>query len=97
MDRHDLSFRDHALAIISETLSPFAESEHGLVAVNSSRSFEETIEALKGVLGNLGLRILFVLDFPLKFLASEAGQYQVHISYYDVKFLAKRHNVQGLD
>lgn len=135
-DRHDLPLHDYPLAIMSKTLTQFAELENGLVTVDSAQSVENTIEILKGVLGNLGFSIPFVLNFteparhrgpnirptqliifgnpnvgtqlmlsqpemgldlPLKLLVWEDAQHKVHISYNDIKFLAKRHNIQGLD
>ncbi len=37
------------------------------------------------------------LDLPQKFLVWEDRKGQVHISYNDPQFLAKRHNIQGLE
>ncbi len=65
-DRHDLKTIDPILLWMSRGLNQLGEVENGLVTVQSTQSFDATVDSLLDALGNNGFRIPLVLDFNIR-------------------------------
>lgn len=65
-DRHDLKTIDPFFLWMFRGLSQLGEVENGLVTVQSTQSFDATVDSLLVVLGNSGFRIPLVLDFNIR-------------------------------
>lgn len=131
-DRHDINVRDPLLRVLDRATNRLPELDDGLITVPSTRSLEDTAQALQDAITAMGaFRIPLVLDYgdtttrpkpilvvfgnpnagtplmqntqeigidlPQKMLIWEDREGDVQITYNDPFFIAKRHNVQGLE
>ncbi len=63
IDRHELTIYDPKLWLLDGVLDQFGDDESGILTVESGRSFDETVEALRAELEARGFRIPLVIDY----------------------------------
>lgn len=66
IDRHGLATLDPRVRFLGKVLGQFGSADSGIITVESTRSFDDTLAALEATLVARGFRIPLVKDFALR-------------------------------